>query len=73
MTTAKRTQKFRLLDAPEYPEDRMTNFDHLTGRAAPTIWRSTWATLGPPWWPVSATWSSGPPAAWREAGIPTFW
>ena len=30
MTTAKSKQKFRLPDAPEHPEDRMTNFDHLT-------------------------------------------
>ena len=30
MTTAKRPQKFRLPDPPEHPEDRMTNFDHLT-------------------------------------------
>ena len=30
MTTAKKRQKFRLPDAPEYPEDKMTNFDHLT-------------------------------------------
>ena len=30
MTTAKQTQKFRLPDPPEHPEDKMTNFDHLT-------------------------------------------
>ena len=30
MTTAKRPLKFRLPDPPEYPEDKMTNFDHLT-------------------------------------------
>ena len=30
MTTAKSTQKFRLPDPPEHPEDKMTNFDHLS-------------------------------------------
>ena len=30
MTTAKRSRKFRLPDPPERPEDKMTNFDHLT-------------------------------------------
>ena len=30
MTTAKSTRKFRLPDPPEHPEDKMTNFDHLT-------------------------------------------
>ena len=30
MTTAKSTKKFRLPDPPENPEDKMTNFDHLT-------------------------------------------
>ena len=30
MTTAKSTKKFRLPDPPEHPEDKMTNFDHLT-------------------------------------------
>ena len=29
MTTAKTPQTFRLPDAPEHPEDKMTNFDHL--------------------------------------------
>ena len=29
MTTAKSSQKFRLPDPPEHPEDKMTNFDHL--------------------------------------------
>lgn len=30
MTTAKSTKKFQLPDPPEYPEDKMTNFDQLT-------------------------------------------
>ena len=30
MTTAKSAKKFRLPDPPEHPEDKMTNFDHLT-------------------------------------------
>ena len=30
MTIAKSTKKFRLPDPPEHPEDKMTNFDHLT-------------------------------------------
>jgi len=30
MTTAKSARKFRLPDPPEHPEDKMTNFDHLT-------------------------------------------
>ena len=30
MTTAKSIKKFRLPDPPEYPEDKMTNFDHLS-------------------------------------------
>ena len=30
MTTTKSKTKFRLPDPPEYPEDKMTNFDHLT-------------------------------------------
>ena len=30
MTTAKSPRKFRLPDPPEYPEDKMTNFDHLS-------------------------------------------
>jgi Uma2 family endonuclease len=30
MTTAKSRQKFRLPDPPEHPEDKMTNFDHLS-------------------------------------------
>ncbi len=30
MTTTKSPQTFRLPDPPEYPEDKMTNFDHLT-------------------------------------------
>ena len=30
MTTAKSPRKFRLPDPPEHPEDKMTNFDHLT-------------------------------------------
>lgn len=35
MTTARITQKFRLPDPPEHPEDKMTNFYHLaqTGSA----------------------------------------
>ena len=30
MTIAKSAKKFRLPDPPEHPEDKMTNFDHLT-------------------------------------------
>ena len=30
MTTAKSARKFRLPDPPDHPEDKMTNFDHLS-------------------------------------------